>query len=50
MNLLVQLGNLLSNFMALAEHDAFVDSTAYHSPAIESELRFSPRNALRRHY
>jgi hypothetical protein len=50
MNLFARLRSLFSNFVVPAEHLSLEDSTAYHSPANEQELRFSPRDALRRHY
>jgi hypothetical protein len=50
MNLFARLRSLFSDFVVPAEHLTLEDSTAYHSPAKEQELRFSPRDALRRHY
>lgn len=50
MAVLNRLKSFLTALVAPTDSDSLFDATAYHAPALEKELRFSPRNVLRRHY
>jgi hypothetical protein len=50
MTVIHRLFKLVADFVTPVEHDMRIDTTTYHSAPKDGELRFSPQNALRRHY